>query len=294
MMMGWSGSGAGGKSPTLGRLHGLLLLALGGIVLTVLLRQTQYHRARLAAEVLGIVLGGAATVLVFGLTRPSPQVVTRAYVLLSRHTRRLLIAGMTSLFGFAVATAAVHRVAPQLRQVPALGGIVTLDWVLSLSMLAIAGSTLLCVGLMAMVARPTAAAAGAAPDGATLERLWAAANGDDGQALRACFAAGKQGESLMRTWAACAGPMGSSQVLLVRSAARAGRTWSEWYARRHDDGAVHRWVVVANEQAGRLGDDCAFYQFLAGPLPGSGARWEQGDAGAALPSPQLLARESPG
>lgn len=287
-MIHWSGSGAGSKSPTLGRFHGLLLLALGGFVLTVLLRQTEYHRARLAAEVLGIVLGGAATVLVFGLTRPSPQVVTRAYVLLSRHTRRLLIAGMTSLFGFAVATAAVHRVAPQLRQVPGLGGIVTLDWVLSLSMLAIAGSTLLCVGLMAMVARPTAAASvGAAPDGATLERLWAAANGEDAQALRACFAPSKQGESLARTWAECAGPMGSSQVLLVRSAAKAGRTWSEWYARRHDDGSVRRWVVVATEHASRIGDDGVFYQHL----PGLGVRPERVDSGTALAGSPPLANE---
>jgi hypothetical protein len=269
-MMRLSGPSAGSKTLTLGRLHGILLLALGGIVLTVLLRQTEYHRARLAAEVLGIALGGAVTVLVFGLTRPSPQVVTRAYVLLSRHTRRLLISGMMSLFGFAIATAAIHRVAPQLREVPGLGGIVTLDWVLSLSMLAIAGSTLLCVGLMAMVARPTAATSvRVAPDGATLERLWAAANGENAQALRVCFAESKQGAFLARLWAECAGPLGSSQVVLVRSAARSGRIWSEWYACSHDDGSIRRWVMVATEHAGRISDDGAFFQHLPGSLPGA-------------------------
>lgn len=253
------------RTPTLGRSHGILLLLLGGIVLTVLLRQTEYHRARFAAEVLGIVLGGAGTVLVFGLTRPSPQVVTRAYVLLSRHTRLLLVAGMTSLFGFAIATAAIHRVSPQLRELPGVGGLVTLDWVLSLTMLAIAGSTLLCVGLMAIVARPTAGVrVGTAPDGVTLERLWAAANGDSVQSLRTCFASSTQGERLCGNWAEFAGPLGSSQIVLVRSAAKGGRVWSEWYACRHTDRSVRRWVLVATEQAGRINGDGEFFQHVSG------------------------------
>ena len=49
---------------TLGRFHGVLLLILGVTVLAVLLRATGGHRARLAAEVLGILLGGAASAIV--------------------------------------------------------------------------------------------------------------------------------------------------------------------------------------------------------------------------------------
>jgi hypothetical protein len=264
MVMRLSGSGARNGTPTLGRSHGGLLLLLGGVVLTVLLRQTEYHRARLAAEVLGITLGGAGSVLVFGLTRPSPQVVTRAYVLLSRHTRLLLIAGMSLMYGFAVATAAVRRVAPQLREVPGLGGLVTLDWVLSLSMLAIAGSTLLCVGLMAIVARPTSAAAvDTATDGTSLERLWAAANGENTRVLRMCFALSLQGERLWQRWVEITGPVGSSQIVLVRSAAKGGKVWSEWYARSYTDRSVRRWVLVATEHAGLINGDGELFQHVS-------------------------------
>jgi len=244
-----------GASSTVGRSHGLLMLLLGTVVLTTLLQQTQGHRARLAAELLGVLLGGSGAVLIFGLTRPSPQVVTRAYVLLSRHMRLLLIGGMALLFGFAVATAAVHRVAPELRQVPGLGGIVTLDWVVSLSMLAIAGSTLLCVGCMAIVARPRKLVAGGLVAGVALERLWSAANSHDGQALRTCFAAGTAGELLAGRWSDLAGPVGHQQIVLVRSAALDGRVWSEWYARSADGLAIRRWVLVATEQAGRVSGD---------------------------------------
>jgi len=264
VMMRLSGSGQMNRAPTLGRLHGFLLLLLGSIVLTVLLLQTEYHRARLAAEVLGIAVGGAGAMLVFGLTRPSPQVVTRAYVLLSRHTRVLLIAGMILLFGFAIATSAIRRVAPQLREVPGLGGIVTLDWVLSLAMLAIAGSTLLCVGLMAIVARPPKDAADCATaDGVKLERLWAATNAEDFQAFRACFARSAPGDRLCRAWAEVAGPLGGSQIVLVRSAAKGGRIWSEWYACRHSDRSICRWVLVATEHAGCISGDGVLFQ----PIP---------------------------
>jgi hypothetical protein len=257
-----SPSRAAGAS-TVGRSHGLLLLLLGTIVLATLLRQTEGHRARLAAEVLGMALGGSGAVLIFGLTRPSPQVVTRAYVLLSRHMRLLLIGGMALLFGFAVATAAVHRVAPQLREVPGLGGVVTLDWVLSLSMLAIAGSTLLCIGCMAIVARPRqAAGSDVVVAGVALERLWSATNCREGQALRRCFAAGQAGEHLFGRWSEFAGPLGSHQIVLVRSAALDGRVWSEWYARSEDGGSTRRWVLVASEQAGRIGGDGELFEHV--------------------------------
>ena len=264
MLMRLPGANSESRNPTLGRSHGLLLLLLGSIVLTVLLLQTEYHRARLAAEVLGIAVGGTGAALVFGPTRPSPQVVTRAYVLLSRHARVLLITGMLSLFGFAIATSAIGRVAPQLRDVPGLGGIVTLDWVLSLSMLAMAGSTLLCVGLMAVVARPRRAAADCPTgEGVALERLWAAANAEDFQAFRACFARSAPGDRLCRAWAEVAGPLGGSQIVLVRSAAKGGRIWSEWYACRHSDRSICRWVLVATEHAGCISGDGVLFQ----PIP---------------------------
>jgi hypothetical protein len=263
-MMPRSASAVQQSTPTLARSHGLLLLLLGGIVLTVLLLQTEYHRARLAAEVLGIALGSTGALLVFGLSRPSPQVVTRAYVMLSRQTRMLLIAGMALLFGFAIATSAIRRVAPQLRNVPGLGGIVTLDWVSSLTMLAVAGSTLMCVGLMAIVARASKDIADdATADGASLERLWRATNAADFQAFRACFALSGQGERLCRTWADFAGPLGGSQVVLVRSAATGGRTWSEWYACRDADRSIRRWVLVASEHSGRISGDGEIFQYVS-------------------------------
>lgn len=264
-MMRLSPAQRAGSASTVGRSHGVLMLLLGTIVLTTLLQQTQGHRARLAAELLGVVLGGSGAVLIFGLTRPSPQVVTRAYVLLSRHMRRLLIGGMALLYGFAVATAAVHRVAPQLRQVPGLGGLVTLDWVVSLSMLAIAGSTLLCFGCMAIVARPRkAVTTGSLVAGVALERLWSAANGHDGQALRMCFTAGTAGARLYSRWSEFAGPIGVHQVVLVRSAALEGRVWSEWYARSADGLDIRRWILVATEQAGRISGDGELFQHVPG------------------------------
>src|SRR6185312_11728234 len=164
-----------------------------------------------------------------GVARPSPQLVTRAYVRLSPHTRTLLMAGMATLLGVAVVTAIAHQVAPGLRNVPGLGGLVTLDWVLSLMLLAIAGSTLLFLGLVALTARPTAPATLGPSQGAALERLWAAANRQGEDELRQCFAAGPAGDALFEQWIDCVGSPGGASVLLVRSAVVWGRTWSEWH-----------------------------------------------------------------
>lgn len=249
MMLGLSRAKSG--PATLGRVESVLLMALGLTVLLCLFGITQDHRARLAAEVLGTILGAAATILVVGVARPSPQLVTRAYVRISPHTRTLLIAGMVTLFGVAVATAVAHEIAPGLRDVPGLGGLVTLDWVLSLTLLAIAGSTLLFLGLVALVARPTPSAPAGPREGAALERLWAAANGQSVEALRQCFV-GPDGEALFGQWLALVGPPGAAAVLLVRSAAAWERSWSEWHTIPAAGSPSQRWLLVATERGGRL------------------------------------------
>ncbi len=254
------------QRPILGRVHGILLVLLGAIVITVLIHQSGGHRARLAAEILGIALGGGVTLLVFGLARPSPQVVTQAYRLLSPHTLVSLATGMTGLYGFALATAIVHHVLPQLhlKEVPGVGGMVTLVWVFALMSLGIAGSTLIGIGMMAIAARADAMRARHQPvAGAALERLWAAANGEREHALRMCFAQTVQGDQVLQQWLACAGPLGSSHVVLVRAATSGGRLWSEWYAHNYTDNSVRRWVLSATEQAERIGPDGEVFQYAS-------------------------------
>lgn len=260
----------------LGRLHGLLLLLLGASVLALLLHSTEGHRARLAAEGLGVLLGGAAATVVSGISRPSPQVVTRAYVRLNRHMRRCLLAGMTILFGFAAVTAIARRMAPGLREVPALGGLVTFDWVLSLTMLAVAGAALLLIGLLALVARPVTAALPAPDGGRILERLWSASNSDRGEELRACFTDDPAGDALYRQWRALSGPAGGTHVILVRSTTIWGRSLSEWCARSEGDMATQRWILIAREYAGRVATGEFFRPMPVGEMVGSATSLARG------------------
>ena len=247
------GPAAGDGRPVLGRRGGLLLALLGLAVLAILVNASQGHRARLAAEGLGVLAGGAATALVLGRVRPSPDLATRAYLHLGRPARALLVAGLVALFGFALGTAGLHRIFPHLQHVPGFGGLVTLDWVVSLGLLATAGSTLFCLGVGACLARGDAPAAD--QGGLPLERLWAASNRGDAGELAACFDAGEGGRRLLGEWLRLLGPPGTTQVLLVRTATVWGRSWSEWQFGRPDGAGRLAWrrrLLVAREAGGRL------------------------------------------
>ena len=249
------------RTSLVGRGSGLLLLVLGVTILGVLFWATGGHRARLVAETLGVLVGGSMTILFVGVSRPSPQVVTRAYVRLSRNTRALLIAGIAMVLGFAVVTAAIEPAIPRLREIPAFGGVVTLDWVLSLTVLAIAGTTLLLLGMVTIGARP--AATPRAESMATdflLERLARASNGNAPHALRACFTHDEAGECSFRAWCALLATYEGSHVVLVRSATVWDRLWSEWHLRAEQGGHVQRWILVAQAAEGCIANVEVFRQ----------------------------------
>lgn len=241
----------------LGRAGRLLLIALGLVAVSLLFRATGGHRARLAAEALGVLAGGGLTLVVVGVRRPSPQIVTRAYAGLGAYARALFVAGIGLLFGFGLLTASVAATMPGLREVPALGGLVTLDWVVSLTVLGTAGSILLSLGILAWRAEigPEQRPASVAADDAILERLWSASNEGDMDALRRCFGPRREGERLFHTWCDAVGPLGTSQVLLVSSSTVWDKALSEWHVRAAEvAGApgVRRFILLAHADAGAI------------------------------------------
>ena len=247
----------------LGRGGGLLLVALGLTVLCLLFWATQGHRARLAAEGLGVLMGGGLTLAVVGLSRPSAQVVTRAYVRLSRHTRALLIVGISMVFGFALVMAAIEPAMPRLRETPAFGGLITLDWVLSLTVLAVAGAMLLLLGVVAVGAHPANSFSTSAPAAGhfLLERLAYASNSGNADLLRACFTADGAGERTYREWRAVLAAADAQQAILVHSATVWGRLWSEWHLLSGSGHSAQQWILVAQQAGGQI-DGADFFRCI--------------------------------
>jgi hypothetical protein len=182
--------------------------------------------------------------------------VTRAYASLSKIARLLLATGTLLLFGFGISTAGLAEVVPNLRDIPGFGGMVTLDWVVSLTLLATAGSILLSLGILACRAvtitdNPIAAVR----IGDILVQLWEASNGSSDEDLRECFGESDSGEQLYRSWLSVIGSPGSSQTLLVRSSVVLGKSWSEWHCLspdvRRDTRESHH-VLLAHIEAGKI------------------------------------------
>ncbi|MCL4544037.1 MAG: hypothetical protein M1118_05485 [Chloroflexi bacterium] len=235
----------------LNRRAGAFLFVLGVVVLAVLFRSTEGHRARITAEALGATTGLVITLIAVGVTRPSRLHITRAYIRLSQQARRLLILGMGLLFGFATITAAVQQFAPPLQPLPAIGGIVTLDWVLSLFFIATAGGTLVGLGAFTCIARTQAIPNRAAARITVLERLWLACDRSDVAAMSACFSGSPSGRALFREWSDITGSLGSARVVLIESATVWDQLIAVWHVNNPQNAVNPQHVVLLCRESGR-------------------------------------------